>query len=111
MTTPAAVGFSNSSEREYPPDEWRITGELIRQIGNATTWQRIVEAGDALMTVSRIAKSMRDERDHHNNAENSRRMSTKDWLCLGNHRWTGRGDGETCCPQCGRRPSTEAPAQ
>jgi hypothetical protein len=47
----------------YPPDEWRIAGELIRQIGSATTWQRVIEAGDALMNVSRMAKSLRDEQN------------------------------------------------
>jgi hypothetical protein len=31
----------------------------------------------------------------------------KNWLCQGGHGWTGEID--TCCPECGRRPSTEAP--
>lgn len=63
--TELVAGNMNSAEREYPPDEWRISGELIRQIAAASTWQRVVEAGDALMTVSRIARSIRDERDYH----------------------------------------------
>lgn len=73
---------SNSSEREYPPDEWRIAGELIRQIAKATTWQRVIEAGDALMTVSRIARNMRDERDHHAKSEAQTKplQSVGDWV-------------------------------
>lgn len=107
MTPTAAAGSINSSAgREYPPEEWRITGELIRQIGRAQTWQRVVEAGDALLHVGIMAKSMQAERDHHANAE-LRRTVKKMWLCLGNHRWTGAPD--SCCPECGRRPSTEAP--
>lgn len=94
-----AAGNLNSSAREYPPDEWRISGELIRQIAAATTWQRVIEAGDALMTVSRIARSMRDERDHHEGAEK------RVWLCQGGHEWTGHIS--SCCPVCNRRPSTE----
>lgn len=101
MTQPAAAGLCNSSQQEYPPDEWRIAGELIRQIGTATTWQRVVEAGDALMTVSRMARSMRDERDHHAQAEGRRQVDNH--VCLGGHRWTGTHD--SCCPQCNRRAS------
>ena len=100
--TAQMAGNLNSSAQEYPPDEWRITGELIRQIGAATTWQRIVEAGGALMTVSRMARSMRDERDHHAQAENNR-SKVEEQICLGGHRWMGIGQG--CCPECGRRPS------
>ncbi len=104
METPGAIG-TNSTEREYPPDEWRIAGELIRQIGRATTWQRVIEAGDALMTVSRIARNMRDERNHHLAAEASRTQA-QEWLCLGGHKWVGLID--SCCPECNRRPSTHA---
>ncbi len=106
MTIPAAaVGFSNSSERDYPPEEWRITGELIRQIAAAQTWQRIVEASDALMAVSRFAKGMRDDRDFHNSA-NASRTEVQEWLCLGGHKWVGLPD--SCCPDCNRRPSTHS---
>ncbi len=102
MTNIMAAGNMNSAEREYPPDEWRIAGELIRQISAATTWQRVAEAGDALMTVSRIARSMRDERDHHAQTETNRQR-VEEQICLGGHRWTGTG--QSCCPECNRRPS------
>lgn len=108
MSASAAAGFCNSTEREYPQDEWRISGELIRQIAKATTWQRVIEAGDALMTVSRIAQSMRDERDHHARAEATyqQRTEAQEWLCLGGHTWVGLP--ESCCPTCGRRASAHA---
>lgn len=109
--TAAIAGNLNSSAQENSPEEWRISGELIRQIGRATTWQRVIEAGDALMTVSRIASNMRSELDHHARCAAEASRNVKVWLCLGSHRWTGRADGDTCCPECGRRPSTEAPKE
>ena len=113
------AAFCNSSEREYPPEEWRITGELIRQIGKATTWQRVVEAGDALMAVSRMAKSMRDEDALHRqaairaadsqSAQVNQQAQPRSLICLGEHTWIG--PPESCCPVCNRRASADAPKQ
>lgn len=101
----AAGTSSDAATRDYPPEEWRITGELIRQIAKAQTWQRVVEAGDALMHVERMAASLRSDRDFHAAAE-SQRTETQEWLCLGGHKWVGLP--ESCCPECNRRPSTHA---
>lgn len=106
--TPAAADCGNlnsSAARDYPPEEWRITGELIRQIAKATTWQRVVEAGDALLHVGIMAQSMRSEHEYHARAE-AGRTEVQEWLCLGGHRWVGLP--ESCCPECNRRPSTHA---
>lgn len=32
----------------------------------------------------------------------------REWLCLGGHRWAS-DNLSGCCPECGRRASTEAP--
>jgi hypothetical protein len=51
----------NPYNKDYPPDEWRITRQLVRMIGSAKTWQDMVEASDALFQVELRAKQMRDE--------------------------------------------------
>lgn len=60
-TTGRTLGLNSVALREYPPEEWRITAQLVRLIGRAQTWQSAVEASDALGHIQRMAKSMRDE--------------------------------------------------
>lgn len=102
--TPAAQMNMSSAASNYPPEEWQITRQLVRMIGNAPTWQNIVEASDALFHVQLMAKSLRSERDHH--AAASQRTEAQEWTCLGGHTWVGLPD--SCCPECDRRPSAHA---